>query len=84
MAHVQVESDVMHTLYGKSIRKGPSIILRALAISLELGVQITIQLANSAIPLPRSGKNYPLRQDTVVYIGRQNDGREDILFVVNQ
>ncbi|KAF9455799.1 hypothetical protein BDZ94DRAFT_1276611 [Collybia nuda] len=85
VAHVQVEAPVIATRYGRALRLDPSYILKALAVSLEAGVHITIKLANSPVPLPRPTRNPgPLMADSVVYVARYNDGREDILFVCPQ
>ncbi|KIK54815.1 hypothetical protein GYMLUDRAFT_76842 [Collybiopsis luxurians FD-317 M1] len=46
LAQVRVDPAIMHTSYGKFLRTDPRAISRALAISLELGVLITIVAAD--------------------------------------
>ncbi|KAJ6557888.1 hypothetical protein B0H19DRAFT_1070490 [Mycena capillaripes] len=71
VAHVRVDTQVMNTAYGKYIEQDPRIMLRALSISLELGLLVTITLENLG---DGSGLN------SIVYIGTANNGRRSILF----
>jgi hypothetical protein len=74
----------MNTPYGQSIKKDPSIILRALAISLELGIIVTIKLADTTVLPSRGCKTAQRRSGTIVYVGTHDDGHIETLFVVNQ
>jgi hypothetical protein len=60
------------------------IILRALAISVELGIQITIQSASTEALTPpmRPKKHSSYQPNSIVYIGTHNDGRREILYTV--
>ncbi|KAJ7185859.1 hypothetical protein C8R46DRAFT_1061921, partial [Mycena filopes] len=71
VAHVRVDNRVMGTVYGKYIERDPRIILRALSISLELGLLVTITLEDCR---NCSGLS------SVVYVGTANNGRQSILF----
>lgn len=84
VADVQVEPAVMNTPYGNKIKKDPSVILRALAISLELGVSVTLKFADAtAPPSSRGCKSAEWRPGTIVYIGTHDDGRQETLGVTN-
>ncbi|KAJ7108762.1 hypothetical protein C8R44DRAFT_803528 [Mycena epipterygia] len=72
VAHVRVDTQVMNTVYGKYIEQDPRIILRALSISLELGLLVTITIDDSG--------DYQNQFSNVVYIGTANNGRRSILF----
>jgi len=74
----------MDTSYGQSIKREPSIILRALAISLELGIIITIKFADATVPPSRGYKNAQWRPGTIVHVGTHDDGRQEVLFIANQ
>lgn len=84
IAYVQVEPSVMKSSYGSVIMSDSRIILRALAISVELGIQITIQLANTEALTPpmRPKKHSSYQSNSIVYIGTYNDGRREILYTV--
>ncbi|KAF7334047.1 hypothetical protein MVEN_02310300 [Mycena venus] len=71
VAHVRVDTEVMNTIYGRYIERDPRIILRALSISLELGLLITITLDDCG---HCSGQH-----SSVVYIGTANNGRRSLL-----
>ncbi|KAF7360144.1 hypothetical protein MVEN_00742900 [Mycena venus] len=71
VAHVRVDTQVMNTVYGKYIERDPRIILRALSISLELGLLVTITLEHSE---DCSGIY------SVIYVGTANNGRRSVLF----
>ncbi|KAJ7449085.1 hypothetical protein B0H11DRAFT_2247387 [Mycena galericulata] len=72
VAHVRVDTQVMNTAYGKHIERDPRIILRALSVSLELGLLVTITLEDCG---DCSGQ-----YSNVIYIGTANNGRRSILF----
>lgn len=61
----------MNTAYGKHIEGDPRIILRALSISLELGLLVTVSLEHR--------DDYP-GTFSVLYIGTANNGRRSVLF----
>ncbi|KAF8162512.1 hypothetical protein K438DRAFT_1942097 [Mycena galopus ATCC 62051] len=71
IAHVRVDSRVMDTVYGKYIERDPRIILRALSISLELGLLVTISPEKCS---DCSGLT------SIIYIGTANNGRQSVLF----
>ncbi|KAF7372021.1 hypothetical protein MVEN_00060300 [Mycena venus] len=71
VAHVRVDTEVMNTMYGAYIERDPRIILRALSISLELGLLVTITLDDCG---HCSGQ-----YSSVVYIGTANNGRRSLL-----
>jgi hypothetical protein len=78
----------MGTSYGQRIVNEPRIILRALAISLELGIMVTIkEAATDAYPTTRMCSrwiNYSQSRShaygTIVYVGARSDGSEEVLF----
>ncbi len=67
LAQVQVHASVMNTPYWRFMEKDPSVILRALSTSLELGVLITIA--------PRQ-----LRSQEILYMATSMDGKQEILY----
>ncbi|KAK0200062.1 hypothetical protein DFS33DRAFT_215613 [Desarmillaria ectypa] len=67
LAQVQVHTSVMNTPYWRFMGKDPSVILRALSTSLELGVLITIA--------PRQ-----LRSQEILYVATSMDGKQEILY----
>lgn len=67
LAQVQVHSSVMNTPYWRFMEKDPSVILRALSTSLELGVLITI--------VPRQ-----LRSPEILYVATSMDGKQEIVY----
>lgn len=67
MAQVQVHRSVMNTPYWRFMEKDPSVILRALSTSLELGVLITIA--------PRQ-----LFSQEISYMATSIDGKQEILY----
>ncbi|KAF8220201.1 hypothetical protein L208DRAFT_1417042 [Tricholoma matsutake] len=84
VADVQVEPAVMNTPYGNCIKMDPFVILRALAISLELGIIVTIKFWDATVPSPRGYRNAQWRPGTIVYVGTHEDGRQETLFIANQ
>ncbi|KAJ7734585.1 hypothetical protein DFH07DRAFT_1065253 [Mycena maculata] len=72
VAHVRVDTEVMNTEYGKHIERDPRIILRALSVSLELGLLVTVTLEECG---DCSGQYW-----NVIYIGTANNGRRSLLF----
>ncbi|KAJ7735768.1 hypothetical protein B0H16DRAFT_1575315 [Mycena metata] len=70
VAHVRVDPRVLDTVYGKYIERDPRIILRALSISLELGLLVTITLEDCG---KRSGLY------SVIYMGTANNGHRSII-----
>ncbi|KAF8068682.1 hypothetical protein FPV67DRAFT_1668757 [Lyophyllum atratum] len=69
VAQVQIDPSVTRTPFWASLMNDPSVILRALGISLELGVLLTIHLSDS-----RSGD--------VMYTITHKDGRQQPYFIV--
>ncbi|KAK7056383.1 hypothetical protein VNI00_002937 [Paramarasmius palmivorus] len=83
IAHVQVDPAVMDTSYGKAIRHDPSIILKALACSLNRGALVTICESNTVRKAERfpylkeySGKLHP---KTILFVATGNDGWSEII-----
>lgn len=62
--------------YGNIIKRDPRVILRALAISLELGIIVTVKPAD--VP-SRGYKNPQCTRGAIVYIGTHEDGRQEII-----
>jgi hypothetical protein len=78
VADVQVEPRVMDTPYGSIIKRDSRVILRALAISLELGIVVTIKLADAP---SRGYRNPQYVKGAIEYIGTHEDGRQEIISV---
>jgi hypothetical protein len=74
----------MNSPYGNNIKRDPSVILEALAISLELGIILTIKFADATVPPSRGCKNAQWRPGTIVCVGTHDDGRQEILQVIAQ
>ncbi|KAJ7697591.1 hypothetical protein B0H17DRAFT_1130204 [Mycena rosella] len=68
VAHVRVATAVMNTVYGKYIERDPRIVLRALSVSLELGLLVTITIEDYG--------DCPDQFSNVVYIGTANNGHK--------
>ncbi|KAI5888467.1 uncharacterized protein SCHCODRAFT_02704432 [Schizophyllum commune H4-8] len=78
---VQLHPNVLNTRYGKQATKSPIIILRALAVSLEIGMLLTIRVADArTMSLPRNVSASPIRQGDVVFVGTDNAGRREVVF----
>ncbi|GLB45215.1 hypothetical protein LshimejAT787_2001200 [Lyophyllum shimeji] len=69
VAHVQVDPAVTRTPFWKSLLNDPSVILRALGLSLELGALLTIHPSRS-------------RPGEIVYTITHKDGRQEPYFIV--
>lgn len=69
VAHVQVDPAVTRIPFWNSLINDPSVIMRALGISLELDVVLTIHPSNS-------------RPDEVVYTITHKDGRQEPYFII--
>jgi hypothetical protein len=67
-----VDAEIMKTSYGKYLARDPQIILRALSISLELGLLVTITFDEPV--------DYHSRDRNIVYLGTANNGRRSVLF----
>lgn len=80
-AEVQVHPGVLGGSYGRQIMKSSVIILRALAVSLELGLMLTIRVANKeTVHLRRHASASSVRLGDVVFIGTDNTGRQEVVF----
>lgn len=79
LANVQVDPLVMNTPYGKFIRTNPSVILHALASSLELGVMVTITLKVPKHAYKLSPCQWVDCTSYIIYIATANDGTSAIL-----
>ncbi|KAJ8693932.1 hypothetical protein PTI98_008874 [Pleurotus ostreatus] len=82
-ALVKLDPALLNTSYGRFLRKTPTVLLRALSISLELGVPITItSLDKPVLPLmPYARTRDRWQIGDVVYIGTTPDGRQEVLYV---
>ncbi|KAF9024258.1 hypothetical protein BDZ89DRAFT_1162330 [Hymenopellis radicata] len=72
-AQVQLHPEVMATRYGRCIEKDSRIILRALALSVELGVLVTIT-TQAAL------ENRPTKRDNIVYVGTTASGIASVIY----
>ncbi|KAF8868441.1 hypothetical protein BD779DRAFT_1683895 [Infundibulicybe gibba] len=86
-AHVRVDPTILSSPYGRTIHNDPRIILRALAISVELGVMVTIQVADACVGqlLRESGKSSRRSEwifGSIVYLGTHPSGRTEVLYSV--
>ncbi|KAJ3516402.1 hypothetical protein NLJ89_g1142 [Agrocybe chaxingu] len=82
IAHVEVDPLVMETPFGFRLMTEPHILLEALAISVELGILVDIQIANSRTP-----QRYPTKRGVyyepgeVIFIAVDNNGRSEVVSV---
>ncbi|TFK37989.1 hypothetical protein BDQ12DRAFT_735910 [Crucibulum laeve] len=90
VAQVKVEPEVLTTTYGKNLMAGPQLMLRALSISLELGLVITISMTNSlskhksSRPSSRPSYHSQWRDGTVLYLGSRDDNSEqEVLYIID-
>ncbi|RDB30809.1 hypothetical protein Hypma_005775 [Hypsizygus marmoreus] len=95
IAHVQVDPAALKTPYGQTLMTDPLVVLRALAISLELGIVVTIQPWDGAAPTngptrraSKCGQSMrhmqaTLRPGSIVYLATSSDGTQKTLFYVN-
>ncbi|KAL1742328.1 hypothetical protein HDZ31DRAFT_43518 [Schizophyllum fasciatum] len=80
-AEVRLHSGVLGGSYGRQIMRNAVIILRALAVSLELGMLLTIRVADTAmLKLRRNANASDVRHGDVVFIGTDNLGHKEIVF----
>lgn len=82
---MKLDPALLNTSYGRFLRKTPTVLLRALSISLELGVPITItSLDKPVLPLmPYARTRDRWQIGDVVYIGTTPDGRQEVLYVTH-
>ncbi|CAA7270002.1 unnamed protein product [Cyclocybe aegerita] len=82
IAHVEVDPLVMETPFGFRLMTEPHILLEALAISVELGILINIQIANSRTPHRHHTKRgIYYEPGEVVFIAVDNNGRSEVVSV---
>ncbi|KAH9478779.1 hypothetical protein JR316_0009240 [Psilocybe cubensis] len=82
VAHVEVDEMVMETSLGIDLTTNPRIMLEALALSLELGMLVTIEVASS-----RTLKLYPARRNIhygpgeILFVTTDCSGRSEVACV---
>ncbi|KAF9010262.1 hypothetical protein BDQ17DRAFT_1347849 [Cyathus striatus] len=85
VAQVQVDEAVMRTPFGSRITDDPRVILQALAISLELGILITIEIGSLSSKthqtLGRLKPHLSWSSGSILYIGRHHSGKKELLCV---
>jgi hypothetical protein len=71
----------MNTPYGKFLRTNPQVIFRALALSIELGVMVTITLRKLQPTLTDVDDYWSdrINPSGVLYIATNNDGRSRVI-----
>ncbi|KDR80396.1 hypothetical protein GALMADRAFT_208498 [Galerina marginata CBS 339.88] len=83
IAHVQVDQLVMETPdFGFELQTNPRILLEALALSIELGVLITVQVANYKTPMTYPSKrNVRYGAGEIIFISTDDHGRSEVALV---
>ncbi|PPQ86683.1 hypothetical protein CVT25_006758 [Psilocybe cyanescens] len=82
VAHVEVDSMVMETSFGIDLTTNPRIVLEALALSIELGLLVTIQVASYKTP-----KRYPSKRNIyyepgdILFLATDCTGRSEVAYV---
>ncbi|PPQ65331.1 hypothetical protein CVT26_000046 [Gymnopilus dilepis] len=82
IAHVQVDALVMETSFGLDLMTTPQILLEALALSVELGVLITVQVAQQKTALM-----YPSKRDVyyesgeIIFLSTDARGKTEVALV---
>ncbi|KAF9475151.1 hypothetical protein BDN70DRAFT_898394 [Pholiota conissans] len=82
ISQVKVDSRIMETSFGFQFMTNSRIIQEALALSLELGILITIQIANH-----KTEMMYPSRRGIyfspgeIIFLATDNFGRSEVVFV---
>jgi len=83
VAHVEIDPLVMETpLLGLEFMTKPRILLKALAISLELGLRVTIQVSDA-----RTHAHYPSRRGVhyrpgeIIFIAMNHNGHSEVVHV---
>ncbi|KJA21440.1 hypothetical protein HYPSUDRAFT_42092 [Hypholoma sublateritium FD-334 SS-4] len=71
IAHVQVNPLVRETSFGFALMTNPHIVQRALALSIELGMLITIQVANRKTPVCSPGQ--------ILFLTTDSHGRSQVV-----
>lgn len=71
IAHVQVDPPVMETKFGITFMTNPRVLQEALALSIELGALITIQLANRKTPNHSPGE--------ILFLTTDSHGRSQVV-----
>ncbi|KAJ7735771.1 hypothetical protein B0H16DRAFT_1575321 [Mycena metata] len=67
LLHIELDPTVLNTSYGHMFKNDPRIVLRAMGVSLDKGMPITIKLANSAHPRE------------ILFIGMDQKGKRHLL-----
>ena len=82
IAHVQVDALVMETSFGLDLMTTPQILLEALALSVELGILITVQVAQQKTALM-----YPSKRDVyyesgeIIFLSTDARGKTEVALV---
>ena len=71
----------METGYGLEFMTNPRILLEALSISIELGVLITVTVANSKTAIYPTDRNLNYIPGDIIYIATDNNHRSEVAFV---
>ncbi|KAJ7665931.1 hypothetical protein DFH06DRAFT_263042 [Mycena polygramma] len=50
LLHIELEPEILNTSYGQLLKNDPSVVLRAMGVSLDKGMPVTIKLAASSHP----------------------------------
>ncbi|KAF8903919.1 hypothetical protein CPB84DRAFT_1746026 [Gymnopilus junonius] len=82
IAHVQVDALVMETSFGLDLTTNPRILFEALALSIELGVLVTIQVAHQKTPMMYPSKrNVYYDSGEILFLSTDGKGRTEVAFV---
>ncbi|KAF8155510.1 hypothetical protein B0H34DRAFT_675698 [Crassisporium funariophilum] len=82
IAEVEVDPLVMETPYGLTLMTNPRVILEALAISIEMGILITVAVASAQTPfLHPTKRRLDYISGDIIFIATHNDHNSEVVFV---
>ena len=82
LAHVEVDPIVMETSYGVIFMTDPLVLLEALSLSIELGILITVTVANCKTPIFHpSNRNLDYFPGDIIFIATDNNYQSEVVFV---
>lgn len=72
----------METSFGLDLMTNPQILLEALALSVELGVLVTVQVAHQKTPMMYPSKrNVYYDSGEIIFLSTDDRGRTEVAFV---
>ncbi|KAF8813124.1 hypothetical protein BYT27DRAFT_7085176 [Phlegmacium glaucopus] len=81
-AQVEVDRIVLETPHGMALMSNPQIILRALSISMEMGILVSVSVANCKTPVYHPvDQRLDYSPGDVIYVATDNNHRSEVVLV---